>query len=77
MKPFVSMRYAATPEAAIPAVIEAAGVPMTAGAPAARPLELQAAGVTLGHTYPLPIVQHDEARKKTLERYAVVKAAAP
>lgn len=32
---------------------------------------------TLGHTYPLPIVQHDEARKKTLERYAVVKAAAP
>ena len=44
---------------------------------AARPLELQAAGVTLGHTYPLPIVQHDEARKKTLERYAVVKAAAP
>lgn len=44
---------------------------------AARPLELQAAGVTLGHTYPLPIVQHDEARQKTLERYAVVKAAAP
>jgi deoxyribodipyrimidine photo-lyase len=41
----------------------------------AKPLELQEAGVALGHTYPRPIVQHDEARQRTLERYAVVKAA--
>jgi deoxyribodipyrimidine photo-lyase len=27
--------------------------------------------------YPAPVVMHDEARKKTLARYAVVKAAAP
>ena len=39
----------------------------------AKPLELQAAGVTLGVDYPLPIVQHDQARAKTLARYAVVK----
>ena len=39
----------------------------------AKPLELQAAGVTLGGNYPLPVVQHDEARAKTLARYAVVK----
>jgi len=31
------------------------------------------AGVILGETYPRPVVEHDEARKKTLERYAVVK----
>lgn len=40
----------------------------------ARPLDLQAAGVVLGQTYPLPLVQHDAARLRTLERYAVVKA---
>ncbi len=39
----------------------------------APPLELQAAGVRLGDNYPLPIVAHDEARLKTLSRYAVVK----
>ncbi len=39
----------------------------------ASPLELQAAGVTLGSNYPLPVVAHDEAREKTLRRYAVVK----
>lgn len=42
----------------------------------AKPLELQAAGVVLGSTYPHPIVDHDGARQRTLERYAVVKAAA-
>lgn len=42
----------------------------------ARPVDLHAAGVTLGKDYPWPIVDHDHARKKTLERYAVVKAAA-
>lgn len=39
----------------------------------AAPLELAAAGVVLGKNYPLPIVQHDEARALTLQRYAVVK----
>jgi deoxyribodipyrimidine photo-lyase len=39
----------------------------------AKPLELQAAGVTLGKDYPLPLVAHDEARALTLQRYAVVK----
>ena len=41
----------------------------------ARPLELQEAGVRLGDTYPLPVVEHDAARQRTLERYAVVKTA--
>lgn len=40
----------------------------------ARPVDLAAAGVELARDYPLPIVQHELARKKTLERYAVVKA---
>ena len=39
----------------------------------AKPLELQAAGVTLGGNYPDPLVAHDAARARTLERYAVVK----
>ncbi|WP_042428850.1 cryptochrome/photolyase family protein [Comamonas granuli] len=41
----------------------------------ASPLELQAAGVVLGRDYPLPIVDHAAARTRTLQRYAVVKAA--
>jgi deoxyribodipyrimidine photo-lyase len=41
----------------------------------AKPIELEAAKVRLGHDYPNPIVDHDEARAKTMERYAVVKAA--
>jgi deoxyribodipyrimidine photo-lyase len=41
----------------------------------AKPIELQAAGVALGTDYPHPIVQHDQARAKTLSRYAVVKKA--
>ncbi len=36
-------------------------------------LTLQMAGITLGNDYPRPLVAHDEARKRTLERYAVVK----
>ncbi len=36
--------------------------------------ELARAGVVLGENYPLPIVDHVEARRLTLERYAVVKA---
>ena len=39
-------------------------------------LELQAAGVEIGQTYPAPIVDHAQAREKTLERYAVVKKKA-
>ena len=36
-------------------------------------IELETAGVILGRDYPYPIVDHDEARKKTLLRYNVVK----
>jgi deoxyribodipyrimidine photo-lyase len=39
----------------------------------AKPLELQAAGVTLGVNYPHPLVDHSEARFQTLQRYDVVK----
>jgi deoxyribodipyrimidine photo-lyase len=39
----------------------------------ARPIDLESAGLELGRDYPLPIVDHDEARRKTLARYAVVK----
>ncbi|MEO6922081.1 MAG: deoxyribodipyrimidine photo-lyase [Collimonas sp.] len=35
--------------------------------------DLQNAGIRLGENYPLPLVQHDEARKVTLQRYAVVR----
>ena len=38
-------------------------------------LDAQAIGFKLGNDYPLPIVHHDQARKKTLERYQVVKRA--
>jgi len=41
----------------------------------ARPIDLEAAGLEIGRDYPPPIVRHDEARTKTLQRYAVVKAA--
>ena len=37
------------------------------------PIELEAAGVALGRNYPQPIVDHAEAREKTLARYAVVR----
>jgi deoxyribodipyrimidine photo-lyase len=39
----------------------------------AKALELLAAGVSLGTSYPLPIVDHAQARERTLLRYAVVK----
>jgi deoxyribodipyrimidine photo-lyase len=38
---------------------------------------LQKAGIALDKDYPAPIVQHDEARRRTLERYAVVKKKKP
>jgi deoxyribodipyrimidine photo-lyase len=40
-------------------------------------IELEAAGILLGRDYPLPVVNHDEARKKTLVRYSVVKKVSP
>lgn len=39
----------------------------------APPLVLQEAGVRLGSTYPNPIVDHDQARKKTLMRFSVIR----
>lgn len=41
----------------------------------AKPVELAAAGVQLDRDYPAPVVDHETARAKTLERYAAVKAA--
>lgn len=38
------------------------------------PLELAAAGIALGKTYPRPIVDHEAARARTLQRYSVVRA---
>ncbi|MCW7537436.1 DNA photolyase family protein [Aquabacterium sp. A7-Y] len=43
----------------------------------ARPVELAAAGLVLGSDYPEPIVAHEEARQRTLLRYAAVKSVAP
>ena len=40
----------------------------------ARPVDLAAARLRLGIDYPLPLVDHAEARARTLARYAVVKA---
>jgi deoxyribodipyrimidine photo-lyase len=42
----------------------------------ARPIDLQAAGVTLGKNYPPPVVDHAAAREKTLARYGVIKRPA-
>jgi deoxyribodipyrimidine photo-lyase len=39
----------------------------------ARPMDLLAAGVVPGQNYPQPIVEHDEARRLTLQRYVLVK----
>jgi deoxyribodipyrimidine photo-lyase len=39
----------------------------------ARPIDFESAGISLGKHYPQRIVAHDEARAKTLERYAIVK----
>ena len=39
----------------------------------ARPVDLAAAGIELGRHYPEPVVQHDQARLRTLQRYAVIK----
>jgi deoxyribodipyrimidine photo-lyase len=39
----------------------------------ASPLELAAAGVTLGKTYPAPIVEHSEARERALRAFQTLK----
>ena len=39
----------------------------------ARELDLAAASLVLGRDYPLPIVDHAQARQRTLQRYALVK----
>jgi deoxyribodipyrimidine photo-lyase len=39
----------------------------------ARPVDLAAAGLSPGVNWPEPIVDHEEARQRTLARYAVVK----
>ena len=39
----------------------------------ARPIDLESAGIALGRNYPMPLVDHDEARQRTLARYAAVK----
>ncbi len=39
----------------------------------AKPADLAAAGVRLGTDYPAPIVDHAQARAKTLQRFAVAK----
>ena len=41
----------------------------------AKPQELSAAGLVLGQHYPQPIVDHAQARSRTLLRYGVVKKA--
>jgi deoxyribodipyrimidine photo-lyase len=44
----------------------------------AKPLDLQMAGVDLEKSYPRPVVMHEVARAKTLQRYSVVmKPAVP
>jgi deoxyribodipyrimidine photo-lyase len=44
---------------------------------AARPIDLASAGIVIGKDYPAPVVQHDQARMRTLERFKVVKGPAP
>jgi deoxyribodipyrimidine photo-lyase len=39
----------------------------------APPMVLQQAGVVLGSTYPAPIVDHDQARQKTLMRFSILR----
>ena len=41
------------------------------------PLELAAAGVILGETYPYPIVDHAAARERAITAYATAKAGTP
>jgi deoxyribodipyrimidine photo-lyase len=40
-------------------------------------MSLQSAEVVIGKNYPAPLIDHAQAREKTLARYAVVKKSAP
>ena len=40
----------------------------------ARPVDLASAGLVLGRDYPEPIVDHEQARQRTLQRFSSVKA---
>ncbi|MFZ3221223.1 MAG: deoxyribodipyrimidine photo-lyase [Rhodoferax sp.] len=42
----------------------------------AKPADLAAAGLVLGRDYPHPLVDHAEARARTLQRYAVIRKPA-
>ncbi|MEP7056646.1 MAG: deoxyribodipyrimidine photo-lyase [Caldimonas sp.] len=42
----------------------------------ARPIDLASANLELGRDYPKPIVDHEEARQRTLARFAAIKPAA-
>ncbi|MEO8079132.1 MAG: deoxyribodipyrimidine photo-lyase [Caldimonas sp.] len=42
----------------------------------AGPIDLAAAGIELGRDYPRPVVDHEAARARTLERFAAVRQAA-
>jgi deoxyribodipyrimidine photo-lyase len=42
----------------------------------ARAVDLAAAGLELGRHYPRPIVEHETARRRTLERYAAAEGGA-
>ncbi len=42
----------------------------------AKPATLEAAGITLNVDYPKPVVDHAQARARTLQRYAVVRPVA-
>jgi deoxyribodipyrimidine photo-lyase len=44
---------------------------------AARPVDLAAAEVVIGRDYPAPLVQHDEARLRTLARFKRVRPSGP
>jgi deoxyribodipyrimidine photo-lyase len=39
----------------------------------ARPVDLAAAGITIGVNYPAPVVDHATARQQTLARFAVAR----
>ena len=39
----------------------------------ATDIELKAAGITLGTTYPKPLMMHNDARNKALEAYQAVR----
>lgn len=41
------------------------------------PLEQAACGVVIGRDYPAPVVDHDQARRRTLGRFEAVKAQGP